>query len=222
MSISVQPRGGRFQLRVRHRLLPKPFIFTFAAEAEAREYGRKLVATLDTGHVPIELQAQVGADDPLLIEVIRAYTKGAPHLTDSDDKLLGAMLPELAGVRLSAVTYAWAERYVRDLKVRAKLAPGSIRKRCGALARVIDWRLRSTNSKAANALRLLPTGYSHYTANDRAGLGGGPAPTDVHRDRRLAPGEEAKVRTTIAHIDTDRLRFTADYICIRRCRQKTK
>ena len=204
MSVSVQQRGARHQLRVKHRLLPRPFFFTFDTEDEARAYGDQLHALLDRGIVPVELIADKprAADDPLVIEVIRAYLKGAPHLTSSDDALLGTMLAELVGVRLSGLSYAWAEGYVRRLKVDANLAPGTIRKRVGALARVVDWQLRSSGSSAGNALRLLPVGYSHYTAQDKAAL---PATAnvkrDVKRDRRLHPGEEAKIRPHLGELE---------------------
>jgi integrase len=210
MSISVQVRGGNAQLRVKHRLLPRPFFFTFsdgvdvdARVLEARAYGAQLRALLDRGIVPAELLAKPApAHDPLLVEVIRAFVKSAPHLTSSDDALLGTMLPELVGVRLSGVTYAWAERYVQRCKRTDNLAPGSIRKRVGALGRVIDWHLRSTESTAGNAVRLLPAGYSQYTEQDRAALApGAVAKVDVKRDRRLHPGEEARIRPQLGELE---------------------
>jgi hypothetical protein len=36
---SIQNRAGKWQLRVVHKLLPKPFFDTFLDEAEARAYG---------------------------------------------------------------------------------------------------------------------------------------------------------------------------------------
>jgi hypothetical protein len=111
MSISVQRRGQRHQLRVIHRLLLKPFFFTFDDEDEARSYGQRLHALLERGIVPGELLVQdQRADDPLVIEVVREYVKTAPNLTPSDDALLGTMLGELALLRVSAITYAWADR----------------------------------------------------------------------------------------------------------------
>jgi integrase len=202
MSVSVQARGRRHQLRVKHRLLGRPFFFTFDDEAEARAYGQQLQALLDRGIVPAELLAKPApAHDPLLVEVIRSYVKGAPHLTTSDDALLGSMLAELVGVRVSGLTYAWAERYVQDRKRLDHLAPGTIRKRVGVLGRVIDWHLRSTESKAANALRLLPKGYSQYTDEDRKALPPGvEARVDVQRDRRLHQGEEARIRPHLGEL----------------------
>jgi integrase len=196
MSVSVQQRSKRFQLRVKHKLLRKPFFFTFEDEGEARSYGAQLHDMLQRGIVPAELaEMPATRNDPALITIVRAYVKGAPHLTASDEDLLGSMLPEVASVPLSALTYAWVERYVAELKREANLAPGTIRKRIGALARVIDWHLRSTASTAGNPLRLLPRGYSQYTSADRAALPAQARPKrDVQRDRRLTAKEEAAIR----------------------------
>jgi len=195
MSVSVQPRGARFQLRVRHRLLPAPFFFTFNTEDEARSYGRALQESLDRGILPAELAAQPAPrSDPLLVECVRAYTKGAP-ITTSDDALLGTMLEELAGVRESHVTNAWAGAYIRRLKVERNLSPGSIRKRIGALARVLDWTARQAERVPAHPLRALPTGYSLYSQDEAAAAtkAGGRRKVDVQRDRRLLPEEQGRV-----------------------------
>ena len=141
---SIQQRGNKHQLRVKHKLLPKPFFFTFDTEAEAKTYGEQLEALLSRGIPPQELLAKPPvADDPLLIEVIREYSKRAP-ITDSDSKLLGVVLTEMPGLRVSGVTFRWAEEYVRDRKIKDKLAPGTIRKRVGLLGRVLDWHIRQT------------------------------------------------------------------------------
>lgn len=214
----VRPRGARWELRVKHRLLPRPYYSTFGTQAEAEGYGQQLDAMLDRGVVPAELLAGEPrvADDPLVVAVVRAYLAQAPHLTPSDERLLATMVDELVGVRLSGVTYRWALEWVHRLKTgaltiggasRARpagLAPGTIRKRVGALARVIDWHLalhRPADGPApVNALRLLPSGYSQYTAAEQRALTGQGrrARTDVQRDRRLQPAEEARIRATLA------------------------
>lgn len=207
MAVYVRARGARFELRVKHRLLPRAFYATFEVEAEAWSYGQQLDALLARGVVPAELatrDAPRGAD-PLLIEVIRGYTKAAP-ITESDDALLGTMLAELDGVRLSRVTFAWCDEYVRQLKMRRNLAPSSIRKRVGVLARVVDWHLRRATlpgeQAPSNALRLLPRGYSTYTRAEAQQLEaagrGQAAKRDVERDRRLAAEEEARIRAALA------------------------
>lgn len=203
MAINVQQRGKRHQLRVIDKLLPKPFFFTFDTESEARAYGEQLQALLARGIVPQELLvAAPRGHDPLLVEIIRAYTKAAP-LTDSDDALLTTMLPELAGRRASGVTFAWAEQYIRDLKAK-RLAPSSIRKRVGVLGRVMDWHIRQTTKPGehplANVLRLLPKGYSVYTRAEAEQLQAAKVevPRDVERDRRLHVDEERRIVAALA------------------------
>ena len=205
MAVNVQPRGSRFQLRVTNKLLPKAFFSTFGTHEEASAYGAQLAALLARGIVPAELLASdaKAVGDLMLIEVIRGYMKAAP-VTDSDDALLGQMLEELAGTRVSGLTFHWVDGYVRRLKLEKRLAPSTIRKRVGALARVIDWHLRRVTPPdqipPANALRLLPVGYSHYSRGESAELEqlGLEPKRDVSRDRRLAPDEEARIRSALA------------------------
>jgi integrase len=182
MSATVRQRGSKFELRVRHRNLPKPYYFTFDVEDEARSYGDRLQSLLDQGFVPPELLApSKGDDNPLAGDIICAYLEAAPGLTDSDRALLTTMMPQVI-VRLSALNYQWAEHWVATLKAR-QLAPGTIRKYVGALARVMDWHFRTIQSDRQNPLRMLPRGYSSYDSRDAVQV------VDAHRDRRLLPGE---------------------------------
>ncbi len=207
MATNVQPRGTRFQLRVTHKLLPKPYFFTFDKEVDARSYGDQLSALLAGGVVPGELLAPAPkrGDDPLLIELVRAYRTGAP-ITDSDDLLLGHMLDELAGFRQSELTFQWVDSYVRRLKLDRNHAPGTIRKHVGAMGRVLDWHLRRTTPAnelpPANPFRLLPRGYSNYTRPEAAEVEklDKVAKVDASRDRRLQPGEEAAIEKALAGV----------------------
>lgn len=205
MSYHVRPRGTRFELRVKHKLLPRPFYATFPTDVEAENYGAQLDAMLDAGVLPTELQASASsptAAQPLMA-VVRAYLAHAPHLTPSDDKLLATLLDDLASVKLSEVTYRWAGEWVRRQKLQQHLAPGTIRKRVGALARVLDWHLATHAAADAvapvNPLRLLPRGYSQYTQAEaeRMAQQGEQARSDVHRDRRLLPIEESAILAAV-------------------------
>lgn len=204
--MSIQPRAnGTFQVRVKHRLLNKPFFSTFDTELEAQQCDDRFKAMLKRGVVPIELletAKPAKGDDPLLIEVIREYTKKAP-ITRSDDALLTVVLGEIPGMRVSGLTVVWVEQWVLKMKLEQNFAPGTIRKRIGVLARVMDWHIRRTTpegqARPANALRGLPTGYSAYSKDEAARLGEGQAvKEDVQRDRRLLPEEEARVRAVLA------------------------
>lgn len=91
---SIQQRGERFQLRVKHRLLPRPFFFTFDTEGEARAYGDQLESLLHRGIVPQELLAKPErADEPLLSRVASDYSAQFP-VTRSDEALLKVVIPD--------------------------------------------------------------------------------------------------------------------------------
>lgn len=198
MAVNVQIRpNGKAQLRVTHKLLQRPFFFTFETEAEAQTYGAQLHAMLKSGVVPTELLAppeRAARDNPTMVEMIRAYSKGFP-LTDSDSALLDTVINEVVGVRLSQLTFRWADQYVTDCKRKRHLAPGTIRKRVGVLARVVDWHLRQTEQALANPFRLLPRGYSAYSSED---VKAKPAKHDVSRDRRMTPEESTRIDAALA------------------------
>lgn len=206
MSVTVQARRGRHQLRVKHRLLPKPFFFTFDSDAGAREYGAQLHGLLDRGIVPQQLvDDQAKGGDPLVTTLIDDY-KATQPVAPSDEELLDLISAEVVGRRASQITLAWAEDYVRRLKVRDNLAPGTIRKRIGSLARVLDWYLVRAAERGedvrANALRLLPKGYSQYTKKEAQGAraAGGEAKVDISRDRRLVASEEQRLALSLSGV----------------------
>lgn len=203
---SIQTRGSTHLLRVKHKLLAAPFFRTFDDYDEALAFGINLKKYLNAGTIPAVVAAHVKAPedkaaDPLVIEVVRDYTKRAA-VTESDDALLTVLLSEVAGMRLSMLTVQWVEQYVLLLKTDQNLAPGTIRKRIGSLGRVLDWHLNRTTPKGqpkpANPFRGLPIGYSHYSRDEAAMLGEGKkAKRDEARDRRLLPEEEATVRAIL-------------------------
>lgn len=200
----VRRRGGKFELRVKSKLLPRMFTATFDDEEVANAYGAQLEALLARGVVPQELLAPrstVGV--PTLGALIRNYLNTQPA-SALDVDVLELLFDQVGAVRVTDVTYRWCEEWLRQLKVRDNLAPGTIRKRVGALARMLDWHFRRTAEAGgvalANPLRLLPRGYASYTEHDRTALelaaaaGQIKAPKrDQERDRRLAPDEDARI-----------------------------
>lgn len=192
---AITQRGQRGQIRVKHRLLPKPFFDTFATEAEARAYAQQFESMLDRGIVPMELLDQEKrGSDPLLSRVLEAYMdSGAAAPTDMPTM---ALLREKVGAhRLSAVSASWADNWVADMKTGERpLAPGTIRKRVGALARAIDahWRANLKGAPPGNPLRYMPRGYSQYDASAPG------ARADESRDRRMLPGELLAVRRAMS------------------------
>lgn len=215
MATNIQPRGGKYQLRVSHKLLPKPFFFTFPTAADAENYRDALVALLERGVVPAEMLATKPKteDDPMLTVVIKDYCTGT-SVTDSDDELLALIRMEVVGVRVSGVTFKWAEEYVRSLKSpKHHLAPSTIRKRVGSLARVLDWYIKTVTPEGAtpraNPLRMLTRGYSVYSKEDAKLV---TPKVDVKRDRRLNPDDCMRIDAALAGVKRpDRERpFTDD------------
>lgn len=108
---AITQRGSRWQIRVRHALLPKPYFDTFSTEAEARAYAAQLEGLLDRGIVPSEMaSAEKRGADPTLARLLEAYQNAAP-IAPSDQAtvaLLASTLPtEWPGLRLSGITAAW-------------------------------------------------------------------------------------------------------------------
>lgn len=200
---SIVKRGNAYQLRVVHRLLPKPYFRTFDTENEARNEGEKLESVLARGVVPEELLFKPkSSDDPLFTRVITDYTATATAVSEADDALLAFTMKDkpLLGLRRSGVTYRWVESYVAWLKSPEKnLAPGSIVKRIGALGRVLDWHIKCTMGDSptpiANVIRMLPRGYSRYSANDARVT---TVRHNISRNRRLSAAESDRIAAVLA------------------------
>ena len=183
----------------RKGLLPRPLYLTFADEAEGDAYCKRLEALLDRGFVPDEFRA-CGGGLIVLSDAIREYRERVA-LPRSDEQLLDLIAVRRGEDRISAIDYAWAERWVADMKRGQSLAPSTIRHHVGALARCLDWLSRRHPEQfPGNPLRTLPRGYATYTEADgrEAELSGGRMRADVERDRRLQDGEEDRIRAILA------------------------
>ncbi|WP_265286092.1 hypothetical protein [Verminephrobacter eiseniae] len=122
---SIQFRKGKFQLRIKNKVLPKPLFFTFDTKPEAETFKEQVEMLLSRGVVPQVLmdqarvkveRAKAAVDSQLLTAVIQGYVNNAP-VAPSEADLLAAMQGELRGVTIADVDYEWAESYVRKLKV---------------------------------------------------------------------------------------------------------
>jgi len=198
---SIQSRGNRWQLRVVHKLLPKPFFSTFTNEAEARAYGAQLESLLDRGIVPTELlvQDQVRTDNTLLSKII-ADCMADSNIAPSDRPTLLQIGSVHGNVRLGDIDAAWADTWVSKLKTYDNLAPSTIRKRVEALARAIDWHHRRRGQTVENPLRNMPRGYASPTSAELSAMArtGKTQKRDVQRDRRLDSVEIARIRDALA------------------------
>lgn len=197
MARARQKPSGKWEIGLRHPSLPGGRrYFTFDTEAEANAYAEQWRIMKMSGiEPPAELLKTKALTDATLAQVVRAWANSG-HAAPTQQSALGSLVMEVGAIRLEDATYAWLNKYLQHLKVEKNLAPGSIRHRIQALGRCIDeWMRHHPGLVMQNPVRLLPKGYSSYNERDRAMVeaAGKTAKTDVSRDRRLNPGEEAKI-----------------------------
>lgn len=186
MATKRQRGTGSWEYVVKRKgLLPKPIYLTFTDEAAGDQYVVHLEKLLDQGIVPAEFKDKAVPITTLGMS-ITAYLN-AVHTTDDDIGILNALHDVLKGIDLTKVKYAWAEEWVKEMRAES-LAPSTIRKKVGALARCLDWVLRREDTMlAGNPLRFLPKRYA-TTEDGRK---------DVERDRRVEPGEEPRINAIL-------------------------
>lgn len=193
-------RGDTWEFVVKRKgVLDRPVYFTFRDEAEGDAYCARLEALLDRGIVPDDLRRQTGGV-VTISDAIDAY-ENARVVKPSDEAILRIQRGRLGSARVSALDYAWVERWVQAMKREQALAPSTIRHHVGALARCLDWLARKHPDRfPGNPLRLLPKGYASYNEHDAIAVqaAGDEAPEDEARDRRLQPGEEDAIRRILA------------------------
>ena len=202
---SIQPRAGKYQLRVVHKLLAKPFFFTFPNYDDAQAYGVQLEALLDRGIVPVELlETEKRGDNPFLSKLIADYLASA-DVAPSDRATLDLVSRTKGNARLMSINAAWADLWVSSLKVESNLAPSTIRKRVESLARVIDAYWRAQHKVVANPLRMMPRGYANASEREAAALrqAGDDVKRDVSRERRLTAEEYRAVKWALAGTKRD-------------------
>lgn len=196
MARARQKPSGMWEIAVRHPSLPDGRrYFTFETEAQANGFGEQWKAMKMAGlQPPAEMLAPTGPS-PSLGLIVREWSNSG-LAAPSQYSVLGSLIAEVGGIKLTEANYAWLSAYVQRLKVQNNLAPNSIRHRVQALGRAIDEYLRH-NPKVVflNPVRLLPKGYSTYTDVDQklVEAAGKEAKADVSRDRRLHRGEEARI-----------------------------
>src|SRR5581483_2809297 len=199
MPIFVRPRrGGKaFELRVTHPKLPKPVYRSFDRETDARRAGELALAALDRGESPPWLQRSDGQVFGTVAAVIHAY-RSASAVPESTRDLLDTIVEDIGARPLAEINYFWAEAWIKAMKVDRQLAPGTIRKRKGALSRVLDWFVNAHPLHlSTNPLDKLPRGYSGYDEHTCELLAdqGFDTPEDIERNRRIDPDEEQRIVT---------------------------
>lgn len=204
-SVRQIKKTGKWEVTLKHKLLPKRAYFTFDDEDAAREYGARCDEWLKAGVVPQGLISdETKGSDRLGPLIMTWINTGRP--SPSDVELLNWMFADVSSVKLSEFTYSWAEGWIQRLKLQRNLAPGTIRKYVGALARCIDHHMRRDASMlTGNPLRSLPDGYSVYTEKDALDVAklDGKVKHDVVREHRLAPAAHDRVMGALSGVKRD-------------------
>lgn len=188
-------KAGRWEFVVKRAgVLEKPLYLYFTTQEEGIEYCRNLEALLARGIVP-------GHHEPpkvvmRLADLFAHYTRDA-HPSQKDREVLAKVETDKGKTPIAALTIAWADAWVTQMKREERSAPSTIRAKVGATARAIDWaRRKQLVELPENPLRGLPDGYARYTELD-AKLAGVER-EDIERDRRLEGDEEKRIRAVIA------------------------
>lgn len=203
--------SGAVQIRVTHRLLPKPFWATFDDEKQARDYASRLEGLLAQGIVPASLTQPVAIDRKawLVVRCIAEYLR-ANSVPLSDIKLLDTLRPQMGVLLTSDLNYDWADGWIQGMRRVHNLAPSTIRHRHGALARCLDWMTRKhADILVQNPLRLLKRGFAVYTPEDEAFLliEGKSIKVDEERNRRLDPEEEQRIERVLVRQSQESVLF---------------
>jgi integrase len=205
MSILVRSRAksGSYELRIKHKLLPRPFFATYSTEHEAREFGEQAERFLARGVIP---EGLLPAPKILYTDIegaIRAYER-ANAVPRSTENLLTTIVRNIGSTPLQKIDHAWAENWVRVQKLQFHRSPCTIRHHVGALARCLDWvNKHHPTYLAFNPLRKLADNYSTYSKVEHKLLAqmGLDTKRDVERDRRLSAKEEQEiVRILLARV----------------------
>jgi integrase len=205
MARARQKDSGRWEIGLRHPSLPSGRrYFTFDTEAEANAYAAQWRSMKMAGiEPPAELLRPLAGQDPPLGLVLRDWANSG-LAAPTQQITISTLIAEVGDRKLSGADYAWLAGYIESLKAGERnLAPGSIRHRVQALGRAIDEYLRHHPKLVhQNAVRLLPKGYSTYSDRDKAlaVAAGGQPKADVARERRLRPGEEARIVAALSGI----------------------
>lgn len=201
---AVTKRGDAWQIRIKHKLLPKQYFRTFDTEVEARAHARTIEDLLDRGIVvPDLVELEKPGLGPRLSVLIDEYKRLA-HPSKTDMPILDLLAKEVGKARVGEVTTLWVDAWLRSMKIGQHLAPSTVRKRVGSLSRVLDYQARKTLESGQqvpiNPLKLLPAGYANANEAERSALqmAGKKVKKDQARDRRLLPEELARVRAALA------------------------
>ena len=161
---------------------------TFDSEDEGDRFAARMEELLGRGVLPPEL---AGGRLAKFKELLNLY-EISNAIVDSDLQVLSTITRSIGLRDLSAFNYPWVEAWVKEMQAEG-LAPSTLIKRVGSLARCVDWGIRSGKlSLPNNPLRLLPRGYATKGRVEKERSWAG------ERDRRLHEGEEQRIRGVLS------------------------
>jgi hypothetical protein len=126
---------GNHELRVTHPRLPKPFYKTFDDPDEAGRVGERALVVLEKGELPEWLVRPVSDSAVTVAQAILSY-RNIRAVPASTEGLLDTLSAEIGTTPLADINYDWTEQWISVLKREKHLAPGTIRKKKGALSRI--------------------------------------------------------------------------------------
>jgi integrase len=194
--------SGSYELCVRNKKLlgSRRVYLTFPTEEAANKYGDQVDKLLNAGIVPPGLLEETPNPGERLSIILQGWINSGDAAPTEVDVLV-LLRDEIGATRLPELTYKWAEAWVRSMKLEKNYAPGTIRKRIGALSRCLDAYLRKhPEIQLGNPLRLLPRGAASYNGKDaqEARKLGKDAKEDSVRERRLHAGEFDRIVRALA------------------------
>ncbi len=113
MTILIRQRknGRSFELRIKHKLLPKPVYSTWETEALAREFGEGAEKFMALGIVPEGLKPKPKYLFENIAGAIRAYEK-AKSVPRSTSNVLTTISRDIGTTALLKVDYLWGEAWI--------------------------------------------------------------------------------------------------------------
>jgi hypothetical protein len=121
LMVRTRNHGRTYELRIKHRALPKPVYRSFSSESEAYQAGRSALDALSRGESPEWLNRPDSNPIPTIESAVRAYlaAKAVPCCTES---VLMTVISDIGQVRLADVSYHWTENWIESLKVERRIA----------------------------------------------------------------------------------------------------
>ena len=198
--------SGSIEALIRRKSLPGDIYMTFNSMDEAKEYCAQAEALIDSGSAPPELLAMAGTKSAkrdrldVMAKTVSAFIHEfllGYHVKEGDKQWLSVLDSEIGQTAAGEITVQWALGLIRGYKLVKNITPATIRHRIGALRRCLDWHV-TVGNLPLNPLKLLPERYATYNDAERGAVDDAP-PADNARERRLEPGEEARIRKVLAN-----------------------